>query len=78
MNVNLQKSEIILVGEIDNQDDLAKLMGCKKGALPSIYLGLPLGAKFKVKQFGMLWSRNSERESLCRRGTIYERVKGYI
>ena len=44
LRINLNKSEIISVGSIAEVDSLALELGCKVGALPSFYLGLPLGA----------------------------------
>ena len=44
LRINLNKSEIISVGSIAEVDSLALELGCKVGALPSSYLGLPLGA----------------------------------
>ena len=41
LKINLEKSEMILVGEVDNLEDLACEIGCKVGKLPSSYLGLP-------------------------------------
>lgn len=38
-----KESEIIHVEEINNIDDLVRLMGCKTGALPSVYLRLAVG-----------------------------------
>lgn len=49
LKVNLQKSELIVVGKVGNANQLANLMGCNFGKLPSTYLGLPLGAKYKSK-----------------------------
>lgn len=46
--VNLQKSEIIPIGEVEELDTLASLFGCKVGSLSSIHLGLPLGAFHKT------------------------------
>ena len=45
VRVNLDKSVIFLVGEMENVDQLAHELGCKVGALPSMYLGLSLGAR---------------------------------
>ncbi|RVX20326.1 hypothetical protein CK203_004874 [Vitis vinifera] len=39
-----QESEIFPVGRVDNVEELAFESGCKVGALPSYYLGLPLRA----------------------------------
>ena len=33
---------------VDNAEELAKELGCKTRALPTSYLGLPLGAKHKA------------------------------
>ena len=43
---NLDKSELISLGRVENVDDLAGELGCKVGSLPSTYLGMPLGASF--------------------------------
>ncbi|RVW34912.1 putative ribonuclease H protein [Vitis vinifera] len=47
LKVNLEKSELIPVGRVNDIEDLALELGCKVGGLPSSYLGLPLGASFK-------------------------------
>ena len=47
LRINLEKSELILVGRVENIDDLALDFGCRVGSLPSTYLGLPLGAPLK-------------------------------
>lgn len=44
LRINLEKNELILMGKVDNMDDLTTEFGCKVGCLPSTYLGLPLGA----------------------------------
>ena len=47
LRINLEKSELIPIGRVENINDLALDFGCKVGSLPSTYLGLPLGALFK-------------------------------
>ena len=47
LKVNLDKSEIIVVGRVENVEELALEFGCKVSQLPSSYLGLPLGARFQ-------------------------------
>ncbi|RVW24664.1 putative ribonuclease H protein [Vitis vinifera] len=47
LNINLEKSEILPVGRVENAEVLASELGCKVGSLPSTYLGLPLGAPHK-------------------------------
>ena len=47
LKVNLDKSELIPVCNVDNVEELASELGCKVGSLPSLYLGMPLGAPFK-------------------------------
>ncbi|RVW21265.1 LINE-1 reverse transcriptase-like [Vitis vinifera] len=48
LRINLAKSEIIPVGEVDEILEMAVELGCKVGQLPSTYLGLPLGAPNKA------------------------------
>ena len=48
LRINLNKSEIIPVGSVENVQDLAFELGCGIGSLPSSYLGLPLGANHKL------------------------------
>ena len=45
--INLDKSEILLVGRVENLEKLALKLGCKVGMLPSSYLGLPLSTLHK-------------------------------
>ena len=47
LSINLNKSEILPVGRVENAEVLASELGCKVGSLPFIYLGLPLGAPQK-------------------------------
>jgi hypothetical protein len=49
LKVNLSKSVLVPVGQVDNVDQLAGLLGCRSGVVPLKYLGLPLGASFKLK-----------------------------
>ena len=44
LEINLQKSEIILVGDKEDVDRAAVLFGCKVGRFPTSYQGLPFGA----------------------------------
>nr|CAN74005.1 hypothetical protein VITISV_006236 [Vitis vinifera] len=45
--INLNKSEILPMGRVENVEILAAELGCKVGSLPSTYLGFPLGAPHK-------------------------------
>ena len=47
LKVNLDKSEIIAVGRVENVEEVALEFGCKVSKIPFTYLGLPLGARFK-------------------------------
>jgi hypothetical protein len=49
LKVNLTKFSLISVGSLDDVDQLAGSMGCGTADLPLKYLGLPLGASFKLK-----------------------------
>ena len=47
LKINLEKSSILSVGKVENLEDLAVELGCRKGKLPTTYLGFPLGVKRK-------------------------------
>lgn len=47
LKINIEKSELILVGRVDDLEDLASILGCRVWQLPSTCLGLPLGIYFK-------------------------------
>ncbi|RVX07712.1 LINE-1 reverse transcriptase-like [Vitis vinifera] len=48
LRINLAKSELIPVGEIDNIEEMVVELGCRIGSFPVKYLGLPLGARHKA------------------------------
>ena len=67
LRINLDKSEIILVGEVEEVDEMAVELGCRVGLLPSVYLGLPLGAPNKASS---VWDGVEEsEEETCALGT---------
>ena len=47
LKINLEKSELIPVGNVFNMEKLARTLGCKEGTIPTTYLSLPLGAPHK-------------------------------
>ena len=51
-----------------NLDELALVLGCKVGVLPTTYLGLPFGAPFNSL---VVWARVEER--LHKRLTLWKR-----
>ncbi|RVX07536.1 putative ribonuclease H protein [Vitis vinifera] len=58
LRINLAKSEIIPVGEVEEILEMAVALGCKVGQLPSTHLGLPLGASNKAT---FVWDGVEER-----------------
>ena len=48
LKINLDKSEVIPVGEVEGVNEMAVEIGCRVGQLPAVYLGLPLGASNKA------------------------------
>jgi len=48
LRINLAKSEIVPVGEVEDVEELASILGCRVSSLPMKYLGLPLGASYKA------------------------------
>ncbi|RVW49313.1 Peptidyl-prolyl cis-trans isomerase FKBP20-1 [Vitis vinifera] len=57
LKINLAKSEVILVGEVEDINELTVELGCRVGALPTVYLGLPLGANHKAT---IMWDGEKE------------------
>ena len=47
LKVNAAKSEMVPIKEVNNVHALAEILGCRVGALPMTYLGMPLGASHK-------------------------------
>ncbi|RVW76914.1 hypothetical protein CK203_051556 [Vitis vinifera] len=58
LKIHLAKSEVIPVGEVEDIDELAVELGCRMGSLPTVYLGLPLGANHKASS---MWDGVEER-----------------
>ena len=54
----MDKSSLIPVGRVENEEILAIELGCKIWSLPAEYLGLPLGAKRKASS---VWDGIEER-----------------
>ncbi|RVW90818.1 LINE-1 reverse transcriptase-like [Vitis vinifera] len=52
LRINLAKSVLIPIGEIEEIEEMAVELGCKVGSLPTVYLGLPLGAHHKAISVG--------------------------
>jgi hypothetical protein len=57
LKVNLPKSALVPVGSLDDVEQLAGLLGCGISSLPLKYLGLQLGASFKLKT---MWTELEE------------------
>ena len=71
LSINLNKSEILSVGRVENAEVLASELGCKVGSLPSTYLGLPLGAPHKsVAMWDGVEERMRKRLALWKRQFI--------
>ena len=64
--INLEKSELIPVGEVPNLEELAKVLGCKVGSLPSTYLSLPLVFLTSLVRYGKEWRNGSKKGLLCK------------
>ena len=47
LKVNVSKSEMVLIGEVNNVHTLARILGYRAGSLPMIYLGMPFGVSHK-------------------------------
>jgi hypothetical protein len=58
LKINLAKSELVLVANVNNVDGLAGIMGREVSSFPLKYLGLPLEASFKAKS---IWDGDIEK-----------------
>ena len=47
LKVNVAKSELVPIGEVNNVHVLVEILGCRVGALPMTYLGMSLGVSYK-------------------------------
>ncbi|RVW81043.1 putative ribonuclease H protein [Vitis vinifera] len=55
LKMNLDKSEVIPVGEVEEVNEMAVEIGYRVGQLPAVYLGLPLGPPNKATS---VWKRS--------------------
>jgi len=49
LKINMAKSELVLIGIVDDVGYLASILGCRVSSLPMKYLGLPFRSPFKAK-----------------------------
>ena len=68
LRINLAKSELIPVGEVEKIEEMAVELWCRVGSLPTVYLGLPLGASHKTRS---MWDGVEER--MRRRLALWKR-----
>ena len=47
LKVNVLKTELVPIGEVDNVHALAEILGCRIGSLLMTYLSMPLRASHK-------------------------------
>ncbi|RVW29827.1 hypothetical protein CK203_087370 [Vitis vinifera] len=57
LKINLAKSEVIPIGEVEDIDELAVELGCRVGSLPTVYLGLPLEPITRPRLCGIGWKK---------------------
>ena len=73
LKFNLDKSVLIPKEQVSNIEDLAWVVGCKVGFLPTTYLGLPLGLPLSLYKCGMQWRKDFRKDLLCERGSTYQK-----
>ena len=67
LKVNVGKSEIVLIGEVNDLDALANILHCRMGSLPMNYLGMPLRTSFKTAS---IWNPILEKMENYRGGSV--------
>ena len=55
LRINLEKSDLIPVGRVENIDDLALDFGCRVGSLPSLIWASPWVLRLRQCERGMEW-----------------------
>ena len=73
LKVNLEKSEFIPVGRVNDIEDLALELGCKVGGLPSCYLGCLWGHPSNQRWYGIVLKRGFGKGWLCGRDNIFQK-----
>ncbi|RVW50807.1 Transposon TX1 uncharacterized 149 kDa protein [Vitis vinifera] len=68
LKINLDKSMVIPVGEVEGVLEMAAEIGCRVGQLPTVYLGLPLGTPNRASS---VWDGVEER--MRRRLALWKR-----
>ena len=58
LKIKLEKSKLILVGDVPDMEELAEVLSYKVSSLPTTYLGFPLGAPYKSSR---VWEGVEER-----------------
>ena len=58
LQVNLGKSEMVPMGEVEKVLELVNLLYCKVRSFLMTYLGMPLGALLNQQEFGIPFWRN--------------------
>ena len=76
LRINLNKSEIISVGAVDNVAELVLELGCGIGSLPTSYLGLPWDLPTRLQGFGTLSKKGFGRGWPHGRYNIFLRAEG--
>ena len=61
LKVNVAKSEMVLIGEVNNVHVLVEILGYRVGALPMTYLGMPLRASISLPLFETLYWKKLNR-----------------
>ena len=68
LRINLDKSSIIPVGDVESPEVLTQELGCNVNLLPTTYLSLPLGTRHKSQA---VWDKVEE--NFCRRLSLWKR-----
>jgi hypothetical protein len=76
LKINLTKSKIVLIGEVEDVDRLASIFGCRVAGLPMKYLGFPLGVPYKSTTIWNELSRKWKGNWQVGRNCIYQGVGG--
>lgn len=77
LHINWRKSSLFPINDVNDMESLTSILGGEVGALPTVYLGMPLGEISKSKE---IWNDVIERceKKLCRWKSQYLSLGGRV
>ena len=75
LKINLEKTELIPIGDVPNLEEFVEVLGRKVGTLPTTYLRLPLGAPHKFIKVWKGWKRVPKKSCFMEEAISFKKQK---